>query len=202
MFGGLLKAAGNDMPKGKLYDTLYELAAEGAPDCGGIVSYNYYAGEEITGLTEGRPMVFRDPGTKFTIQNFMRSLVYSCYATLKLGMDILTEEEQVRLERIYAHGGLFKNPVPSQRILAAALGADITLMESAGEGGAWGIALLASYTARDNKAQTLQEFLNTDVFKGGSGNTVSPDKADAEGMQAYMKLYKAGLSAERAAAQI
>ena len=117
-------------------------------------------------------------------------------------MDILTDEEQVTLERIYAHGGLFKNPVPSQRILAAALGADITLMESAGEGGAWGIALLASYTARDNKAQTLQDFLNTDVFKGGSGNTVSPDKADVEGMQAYMKLYKAGLSAERAAAQI
>ena len=202
VFGQLLTAAGKELPKPQLYDLIYDLAAKGDADCGGVISYNYYAGEPVTGLDSGKPLVFRSPDAAFSISNLARSLVYSTVATLKLGMDILTDEEQVTLERIYAHGGLFKNPVPSQRILAAALGADITLMESAGEGGAWGIALLASYTARNNKAQTLQEFLNTDVFKGGSGNTVSPDKADVEGMQAYMKLYKAGLSAERAAAQI
>lgn len=202
MFGGLLKAAGCDMPKGKLYDTLYALAAEGAPDCGGIVSYNYYAGEEITGLTEGRPMVFRDPATKFTIQNFMRSLVYSCYATLKLGMDILTGEEKVKLERLYAHGGLFKTPVPSQNILAAALGADVTLMKSAGEGGAWGIALLAAYMTRSDKAQSLKDFLADCVFKGAEGSTVSPDAADAKGVEAFMAAYKAGIPAERAATEV
>lgn len=201
LFGGLLTASGHELPKPQLYDLIYDLAAQGDPDCGGVISYNYYAGEPVTGLDSGKPLVFRSPDSAFTISNLARSLVYSTVATLKLGMDILTEE-QVKLDRIYAHGGLFKNPVPSQRILAAALGADITLMESAGEGGAWGIALLASYMARDNRTQTLQDFLNADVFKGGSGRTASPEQADIEGMQAYMKLYKAGLSAERAAAQI
>ena len=201
VFGQLLTAAGTELPKPQLYDLIYDLAAKGDPDCGSVIAYNYYAGEPVTGLDTGKPLVFRSPDAAFTISNLARSLVYSTVATLKLGMDILTEEK-VRLDRIYAHGGLFKNPVPSQRILAAALGADITLMESAGEGGAWGIALLASYAVREDKTQTLQDFLNTDVFKGGSGNTVSPDAADAEGIEAYMKLYKAGLAAERAAAQV
>ena len=199
MFGGLLKAAGCDMPKPKLYDTLYALAAEGEPDCGGIVSYNYYAGEEITGLTAGKPMIFRDPEAKFTIQNLMRSLVYSCYATLKLGMDILTKEENVKLERLYAHGGLFKTPVPSQNILSAALGADVTLMKSAGEGGAWGIALLAAYMTRVDKSQSLKDFLAEKVFKGAEGSTVSPDERDAAGVAAFMSAYKAGIAAEKAA---
>ena len=199
MFGSLLKKAGAELPKGKLYDLLYELAAAGKPDCDGIISYNYYAGEPVTDTPNGRPLMFRSPDSAFTIENLMRSLVYSCVATLKVGMDILTDEEKVKLERIYAHGGLFKTPVPSQSILAAALGADITLMSSAGEGGAWGIALLAAYMGRADKVQTLRSFLNDRVFAGMKGSTVSPVQSDIDGINAYMTLYRKGLEAERAA---
>ena len=202
MFGGLLTAAGAETPKGKLYDLIYSLAEKGAPDCGGIVLYNYYAGEPVTGLDAGKPLMFRSPDSQFTIENLARSLVYSCVATLKIGMDILTDEEKVSLERIYAHGGLFKTPVPSQNILAASLGADITLMESAGEGGAWGIALLAAFMGREDKSQSLSSFLNDKVFKGMNGKTVAPDPADIEGVRAYMEIYKAGLAAERAASLV
>ena len=200
MFGGLLKEAGCDMPKGKLYDTLYGIAAKGQPDCGGVISYNYYAGEPVTGTQSGSPLMFRSPDSSFTIENLMRSLVYSCVATLKIGMDILTDEEHIALDRIYAHGGLFKTPVPSQSILAAALGADITLMSSAGEGGAWGIALLAAFMARENRSETLSQYLDAHVFAGMKGSTVSPSQADIDGINSYMKLYRAGLAAERAAA--
>ena len=199
MFGGLLKAAGNDMPKGKLYDLLYSLAAEGDPDCGNVFSYNYYSGEEITGLTGGKPMLFREPDSRFTINNVMRSLIYSCYATLKIGMDILTGEENVKLDKLYAHGGLFKTPVPTQNILAAALDADVTLMKSAGEGGAWGIALLAAYMARTDKAQSLKDFLADCVFKGSEGSTVSPDIKDAIGLASFMAAYKAAIPTQRVA---
>ncbi len=202
VFDGLLKKAGVDMPKGKLYAMLYELAAAGDTDCGGVISYNYYAGEPVTGTQSGKPLVMRNPDSPFTIENLMRSLVYGCIATLKIGMDILTEEEKVALDMIYAHGGLFKDPVPSQNILAAALGADITLMSSAGEGGAWGIALLASYMARDDKSETLTKFLNEKVFAGMKGSTVSPKQSDIDGIDRYMELYRKGLSAEKAAASV
>ena len=200
MFGGLLGAAGTELPKGKLYDLIYSLAEKGSPDCGGLISYNYYAGEPVTGLDAGKPLMFRNPDSAFTIENLARSLVYSCVATLKIGMDILTDEEKVSLERIYAHGGLFKTPVPSQNILAAALGTDITLMKSAGEGGAWGIALLAAFMAREDKAMALDSFLNEKVFKDMNGSTVSPSAEDTDGIREYMKIYKAGLAAESAAA--
>ena len=202
MFGSLLSAAGSDISKGALYDLIYSLAAKGAPDCGGVIAYNYYAGEPVTGLDSGKPLMFRRPDSDFSIENLARSLVYSTVATLKIGMDILTEEEKVTLERIYAHGGLFKTPVPSQNILAAAMGADITLMKSAGEGGAWGIALLAAFAAREDKALTLAQFLNDKVFGAAEGSTASPDENDVKGLAAYMQLYKAGLAAERAAAAV
>ena len=202
MFGGLLTAAGADMPKGKLYDTVYALAAKGDPDCGGIVSYNYYSGEQVTELESGKPMMFRKPDAVFSVENLARSLVYSTVATLKIGNDILVGEEGVKLDRIFAHGGLFKTPVPSQSILAAALGCDVTLMQSAGEGGAWGIALLAAYMARSDRAETLRDFLDLRVFKDMNGSTVSPAKSDIDGINAYMKLYRAGIAAEAAAAAI
>ena len=202
MFGGLLTAACVDMPKGKLYDTVYALAAKGDPDCGGIVSYNYYSGEQVTELESGKPMMFRKPDAVFSVENLARSLVYSTVATLKIGNDILVGEEGVKLDRIFAHGGLFKTPVPSQSILAAALGCDVTLMQSAGEGGAWGIALLAAYMARSDRAETLRDFLDLRVFKDMNGSTVSPAKSDIDGINAYMKLYRAGIAAEAAAAAI
>ena len=198
MLGGFLGVAGVDMPKGKLYDMLYSLAAEGDPDCDGIISYNYYAGEPVTGIKDGRPLLMRSPDSDFNIRNLARSLVYSCVASLKAGMDILTEQEQVKLERIYAHGGFCKTPTPSQNILAAALGTDVTLMQTAGEGGAWGIALLAAYMV-NRSGETLEEYLNGKVFAGMKGSTVSPTNADIDGINEYMKKYLSGLSAVRAA---
>ena len=200
LFGGLLGAANTDLPKSRLYDLLYELAAKGDPDCGGIVSYNYVSGEQITGLAAGKPMLLREPDARFTVENLMRSLVYSCMATLKLGMDILTNDEGVQLDRIYAHGGLFKTPTASQPFLAAALGVDVTLMQSAGEGGAWGIALLAAYMSRDDRSETLAQYLSAHVFAGMQGSTVSPAPQDTEGIRTYMKRYLKWLPAERAAA--
>ena len=201
MFGGFLKKIGAEIPKGKLYDTLYELASQGEPDCGEIISYNYYAGEPVTDTPDGRPMLMRSPDSAFTVENLMRSLVYSTMATLKIGMDILTEQEKVQLDQIFAHGGLFKTPVPSQNILAAALGVDVTLMRSAGEGGAWGIALLAAYMIRETSSESLADFLNNRVFAGMSGARVSPAKQDIDGINKYMLAYKKGLAAERAAAE-
>jgi len=200
IFGGFLKEIGVDMPKGQLYDKLYSLAAEGAPECNGVISYNYYAGEPVTGVKNGLPLLMRSPDTAFNIRDFMRSLVYSCVAALKAGNDILTEQEHVSLERIYAHGGFFKTPVPTQKFLAAALGADVTLMQTAGEGGAWGIALLASYMANRSSGEKLTDYLSGRVFADMKGSTVSPDKEDVDGLNAYMKKYLSGLSAVRAAA--
>ncbi len=199
LFGGLLKEAGAEMPKGRLYDMLYALAAEGEPDCDGIISYNYYAGEPVTGVKDGRPLLMRRPDSAFNIRNLARSLVYSCVASLKAGMDILTENEHVALDRIYAHGGFFKTPFPSQNYLSAALGADVTLMKTAGEGGAWGIALLAAYMAQKRADETLESYLSTRVFADMQGTTVSPDKTDTDGLNSYMKNYISGLSAVRAA---
>ena len=200
MLGGFLKEAGVDIPKGKLYDMLYALAAEGKPDCDGVISYNYYAGEPVTGVKDGKPLLFRSPDSDFNIRNLARSLVYSCVASLKAGMDILTEQEHVKLERIYAHGGFFKTPVPSQNFLAAALGADVTLMQTAGEGGAWGIALLAAYMANKRSGESLEAYLGGRVFADMKGSTVSPKQEDIDGLNVYMKKYISGLAAVRASA--
>ncbi len=198
LFGGLLSEAGVDMPKGKLYDMLYSLAAEGAPDCDGIISYNYYAGEPVTDVKNGRPLIMRSPDSAMNIRNFARSIVYSCVASLKAGMDILTEQEHVKLERIYAHGGFFKTPHPTQDFLAAALGADVTLMQTAGEGGAWGIALLAAYMSNKEEGESLEAYLSKRVFADMKESTVSPKQEDIDGINAYMKKYISGLPAVRA----
>ena len=198
LFGSMLERFGKSVPKSELYDTLYAMASEGEEDCGGITAYNFYAGEPVTGLQNGVPMVIRRPDSAFTPENFLRSLVYSCVASLKTGMDILTRQEQVCIERICAHGGLFKTPVPSQLILASALGADVTLNSAAGEGGAWGIALLAAYMARRSVGETLASYLGERVFAGMKGNTVSPSETDTAGMDRYMKEYVSCLAAERA----
>lgn len=199
MFDGFLRSMGMEVPKSKLYDTLYTLAVGGDADCGGVLSYNYYSGEHVTGLSGGMPLMMRTPTADFTIENLMRSLVYSCMATLKIGMDILTKQEHITLTQIYAHGGLFKSPIASQRFLSAALGVDVTLMQSAGEGGAWGIALLAAYMVRKERSESLSDYLNTKVFAAMNGSRVSPIQTDVDGLNAYMSAYRDGLSVERAA---
>lgn len=202
MLGDTLKMFGLDIPKPKLYDKLYEAALSGKADCGGLLTYNYYSGEHVTGLNEGRPLLIRTPQSKFNVQNLMRTLVYSCIATLKIGMDILLKQENVKLDKIMAHGGLFKSPITGQRFLSAALEVPVALMESAGEGGAWGIALLAAYQARENKNEELADYLNSRVFANLSGTCLSPTKDDIDGFSVFMEKFKAGLAAEKCAVSL
>ncbi len=199
LFSELLGTFGHSADKSELYNKLFAAALDGDADCSGIVCYNYHSGEHVTGFTEGRPMLMRSPDSKFNIANLMRSLIYSGMSTLKIGMDILLGEEKVSLDKIYAHGGLFKSPVTGQRFLASALGVPVALMASAGEGGAWGIALLAAYAAREDKSEKLAAYLNDRVFAGATGSCMQPDTGDAAGFAEYMELYRAGLAAERAA---
>jgi sugar (pentulose or hexulose) kinase len=200
--GDVLKTFGCEVPKHTLYDKLYEIALRGEPDCGGVVSCNYFSGEHVTGFTRGNPLLVRTPEARFDAANVMRSLIYSCMATLKIGMDILLKKEHVALEKMLAHGGLFKSPVTGQRFMAAALGVPVALLESAGEGGAWGIALLAAFSVRADKSESLSDFLNRRVFAGLTENRMDPVAGDIEGFGAYMEKYKIGLAIEKTAVSL
>ena len=200
LFGEFAKAVGLKISTNDLYGTLFRKALEGAADCGGIVSYNYHAGEPITGLEEGRPLMMRLPDADFSLANFMRTNLYGTVATLKIGMEILTKEH-VAIDRIFGHGGLFKTKGVGQRVLAAAIEAPVSVMETAGEGGAWGIALLADYAIRRAEGQTLEAYLNDVVFAGMAGDTLQPDEADVKGFNDFMVRYNAGLAAQRAAVE-
>ncbi len=198
MFNELLGVFGAKVDKAKLYDTLYFQALEGAKDGGGMLSYNYYSGEPITGLEEGRPLFLRQPDSPMRLATFMRVLLYSTVATLKIGMDIL-DREGAKVEQILGHGGLFKTKQVGQRIMAAALNVPVTVMESAGEGGAWGIALLAAYLRRAETGEKLEEFLAKQVFAGAKEERVLPDPADRAGFLRFMEQYVKGLEIEKAA---
>ncbi len=201
LFAEYNEAAGIEMDMNTLYGTLYRLSLEGDPDCSGLVSYNYYSGEPVTGLMEGRPMQIRMPDSAFTLANFMRSNLYSSMATLKVGLDILLKEEQVPLEKMYGHGGLFKTKGVGQRYMAAAMNAPVSLMETAGEGGAWGIAVLAAYLVQKAAGQTLPDYLNGCVFAGMEAETLAPDPEDVAGFDKYMEGYVAALAAQKAAVE-
>ncbi len=187
---------GGEVDTGTLYTKLYQKSLEGDPDCGGIITYNYLAGEGVTHLDGGRPMVVRRPDSHFTLANFLRSQLYATMATLKIGMDILAEEG-VAIDSLTGHGGLFKTPVVGQKYMAAACGASVTCMETAGEGGPYGMALLAAYM--DRREESLEEFLNRDVFASAKSTTLHPEQADMEGFNRYLAAFKAGLAAEKAA---
>ncbi|MDR2391924.1 MAG: FGGY-family carbohydrate kinase [Planctomycetota bacterium] len=199
LFEEVIGLAGGKFGRGALYDALYRKAEEGDADCGGLLAYNYYGGEPITGLMEGRPLFMRKPDSRFTLANFMRTLLFSSMGTLKLGMDILTEKEHVRIERLLGHGGLFKTKDVGQRFMSAALSTPVAVMESAGEGGAWGIALLAAYMRRKRNGETLEAYLADKAFAGNAGICVEPDPRDAQGFLAFMRGYAEGLPVERAA---
>lgn len=181
-----------------LYDALYAKALEGAADCGGVISYNYYSGEPVTGLSEGRPMLVRLPDADFSLANFMRAQLFSAMATLKLGMDLLYDKEKVRVDCLMGHGGLFKTPVVGQRLMAAAMNAPVAVMKTAAEGGAWGIAVLAAYAA-DTCGLSLGDYLNEKVFAGTESSVIEPYGNDVDGFNGFMKNYTAGLAAEKAA---
>ena len=187
---------GAEVDTGTLYAKLYQKSLEGDPDCGGIITYNYLAGEGVTHLDGGRPMVVRRPDSRFTLANFLRSQLYATMATLKIGMDILVEEG-VAIDSLTGHGGLFKTPVVGQKYMAAACGASVTCMETAGEGGPYGMALLAAYM--DSREESLEEFLSRDVFASAKSTTLHPEQADMEGFNRYLAAFKAGLAAEKAA---
>ena len=201
LFHELLAACGAAAQKPKLYDTLYEAALSGEPDCGGVLSYNYLSGEHLTGFTEGRPLLARHPDARFTLPNLMRSILFSAMATLRLGFDLLTGREGVRLQMLMGHGGLFKTEAVGQRLMAAALGVPVAVTASAGEGGAWGIALLAAYLTQKAEGQALEDYLAARVFANAARTVIEPDSGDARGFAAYLEKYKAGLAVERAAVE-
>lgn len=200
LFGECLESFGVKVDRGTLYGTLYRKALEGTADCGGLLSYNYFSGEPVTGFDRGRPLFVRTPEAGLSLADFMRTHLFSALGALKTGMDILLKEEHIRIDRMYGHGGLYKTPEVGQRFTAAALRSPVTVMETAGEGGAWGIAVLAAYM--QNKAgRTLEDYLETEVFAGTDGVTAEPSEEDIEGFERFMKRYLAGLPVERAACE-
>lgn len=183
----------------QLYVNLFNKAMEGDADCGGLLSYNYVSGEPITGLSDGRPLFVRSANDKFSLANFMRTHLYGAIGVLKIGNDVLLNEEKVKVDRITGHGGYFGTKGVGQRVLAAALNSPISVMETAGEGGAWGIALLAGYAANNTRQLSLADYLEEVVFAGNTGVEISPTAEDVAGFNAYIENYKAGLPIEQAA---
>lgn len=190
---------GADPSNGEVFTKLYEKSLEGEADCGGVLVYNYMAGEGVTHMDEGRPMVLRRPDSHFTLANFFRATLYATMSTLKIGMDILAEEK-VAIDSLTGHGGLFKTPGVGQRYMAAACHAPVTCMESAGEGGPYGMALLASYLVQKAEGQSLEEYLEKEIFADVKRVTLAPNAEDEAGFDRYLATYRACLCAEKAAA--
>jgi len=199
VFGRCAAALGTQASSDAVFSALLTEALAGERDGGGLLVYNYLSGEPITGVEDGRPLFVRTPDSRFTLANFMRAQVYAVYATLSLGMAVLAAEG-VRVDRLLAHGGLFRTPGAAQQLLAAALGVPVAVERSAGEGGAWGIALLAAYIDAA-PAQALSDFLATEVFHEGSLSVVSPDERDVDGFAAFLERYRRGLALARAAVE-
>jgi sugar (pentulose or hexulose) kinase len=199
LFHEFAHTLGVEISASKLFEMLYKQALKSDADGGGMLAYNYLSGEHITHLEEGRPMFVRTPTSRFTLSNFMRVHLFSALGALKIGMDILFEQEQVKIDQVLGHGGFFKTPEVGQRIMAAALNVPVSVMETAGEGGAWGIALLASYMIHKGPNESLEDYLSNKVFAGENGITIAPDPSDVDGFTRFMERYKKGLVIERAA---
>jgi len=199
MFGRFAAAAGTPVDSDAVFDVLFREALDGEADAGGLLAYNHLAGEPIAGLDEGRPLFVRTPDSRMTLANFARAQLYGVFGTLALGMRVL-DGEGVALERMFAHGGMFRTAGVAQRFLAGALNAPVAVGETASEGGAWGIAVLASYLAHASETD-LSGYLNDRVFDGAETSVVDPDPADAAGFAAYLDRYRAGLAVERAAVE-
>ncbi|MBM7598980.1 sugar (pentulose or hexulose) kinase [Virgibacillus halotolerans] len=199
LFREFLEAMGQEVDTDKLFEVLLNKALEADADAGGLLSYGYYSGENITGLEEGRPLFVRSPESNFNLANFMRTHLFSAFGALKIGMDILTKEENVSIDGILAHGGLFKTPVVGQKIVAAAMNVPVSVMETAGEGGAWGMAILASYMRGKSENESLEDYLDKIVFKDVNGKEIYPDRLDVEGFEAFIERYKKGLVIEETA---
>ncbi|MGA7213002.1 MAG: FGGY-family carbohydrate kinase [Terrimicrobiaceae bacterium] len=199
LFREFVDALGVEISQSKLFEILYKKALAGDADGGGLLAYNYFSGEPITHLEEGRPLFVRTPESRFSLSNFMRVHLFSALATLKIGMDILFEQEQVKIDKVLGHGGFFKTEEVGQKIMAAAMNVPVSVMETAGEGGAWGIALLAAYILHKEENEPLEAYLSNKVFAGGNSTTIAPDPRDVDGFAVFMERYKKGLAIESVA---
>ena len=199
LFRENLESFGVKVDTNTLYGTLYNKALEGDADCGGLLPYCYFSGEHITHFEEGRPLFACTPDSKFTLANFMRSHLFTSVGALKLGMDILLKEEGVVVDKLLGHGGFFKTKGVGQKVMAAAVNAPVSVMKTAGEGGAWGIALLAAYRKNKTEGESLASYLEEQVFAKEESVQIAPDPKDVEGFEAFMDRYKEGLEIERAA---
>lgn len=193
IFREFAESFGTDMDTNQLFSTLYNQALKGDKDCGGLLAYNYLSGEHITGFQAGRPLFVRTPNSDFNLANFMRVHLYTSLGALKTGLDILFKEEGVKVDRMFGHGGLFKTKMAAQKIMAAAVNSPVSVLETAGEGGAWGIAILASYMRNKTLEESLDHYLNEKVFAGQRGSTVEPDAEDVAGFEKFMQRYTNGL---------
>ena len=202
LFAEFCELMGIEADRGELFTKLFRKALEGERDCGGLLSYNYFSGEGVTDLDEGRPVFARTPDARLTLANFMRTHLLSALATLKIGLDILTQTEHVEIDKLYGHGGFFKTPEVGQRMLSAAVGAPVSVMETAGEGGPYGMALLAAYMLWKDADESLPDYLDGKVFAGASSSTLTADEADREGFNAFLERYKKALPVERCAVEV
>jgi sugar (pentulose or hexulose) kinase len=199
LFREFYEAMGQKADTNQIFSVMLNKALEADPDGGGLLSYGYFSGENITGLEKGRPLFVRSPESNFNLANFMRTHLFTAFGALKIGMDILTKEEEVAIDNILAHGGLFKTPVVGQKIVAAALNVPVSVMATAGEGGAWGMAILASYMSNKDQQESLEDFLDTKVFKDVEAQEMYPDGFDVKGFEMFIERYKKGLAIEEAA---
>jgi len=199
LFQEFTQALGVEISPSRLFEMLYQKALMGEAECGGLLAYNYLSGEHIMHFEEGRPLFVRTPESRFTLSNFMRVHLFSALGALKIGLDILFEQEQVKIDQVLGHGGFFKTREVGQKIMAAAMNVPVSVMETAGEGGAWGIALLATYMLHKQRNESLEGYLSNKVFAGKNGTTIAPDQRDVVGFTAFMERYKKGLVIERAA---
>ena len=199
LFREFAESMGMTADMNQIFGTLYNKALEGDSDCGGLLAYNYFSGEHITGFNEGRPLFVRKPDSKFNLANFMRVHLYTSLGALKTGMNILLKKEHVALDRMMGHGGLFKTKGVGQRILAGAIDTPVYVMETAGEGGAWGIALLADYLIKKEDKESLTDYLENKVFHDAVGTGMDPVTEDVEGYEKFMETYAKGLAIEKAA---
>lgn len=199
IFKEFYEEMGQKADMNELYGTLYRKALEGEADCGGLLSYGYFSGEHVTGFEEGRPLFVRMPDAKFNLANFMRVNLFTALGAIKIGMDILFKEEKVTLDELLGHGGLFKTEGVGQRVVAAAVNVPVSVMKTAGEGGAWGIAVLANYMKEKGDGESLGDYLNDKVFAGEESVRVEPDAKDVAGFERFIERYRKGLAIERAA---
>jgi sugar (pentulose or hexulose) kinase len=198
LFKEFTAALGVEASDTKLFELLYGKGLDGDADCGGLLAYNYFSGEHLTGLPEGRPLFVRTPESRFTLANFMRTHLFSALGALKTGLYIF-DKEKVKIDQVLGHGGFFKTKEVGQKIMAAAMNVPVSVMETAGEGGAWGMALLASYLLHKQAQQPLEAYLADQVFAGQKGTTIAPEAKDVAGFAAFMERYKKGLGIERSA---